>query len=98
MDALNASPDMVQLAARIQLSQKLLEAVRPLLPFNLRAQVQSGPVTDQEWCLLVNGNAASAKIRQLMPDLKQRIADMLGRELNIRIKILQQRNQAVQSR
>lgn len=90
MDALKTSPDMALLSARIQLSQELLKTIRPVLPPNLRPHVLPGPVTDQEWCLLVNGNAASAKLRQLLPDLKQKIVDVMGKELQIRIKILRQ--------
>lgn len=63
------APTLTRLAERARASEALLRSVLPALPANLRALVQAGPLEGEEWCLLVNGNAAAAKIRQLVPDL-----------------------------
>ena len=89
IQALEFEPTMAQLAARIRLSQDLLIAVkRDCLPAGLRKQVLAGPITDAEWCILVRSSAASAKLRNLLPDLEQKTTVLLGRKIAVRLKVL----------
>jgi hypothetical protein len=49
--------------------------------------VQAGPAEGDVWCLLVNGSAAAAKLRQLSPMLVTRLRNR-GWDVNtIRIKV-----------
>jgi hypothetical protein len=80
---------MAQLAARIQLSQDLLIAIkRDCLPTGLKAQVTAGPIHENEWCILVKTSAASAKLRHFLPDLERTVAALLGRHIAVRLKVL----------
>ena len=79
---------MAQLAARVRLSQDLLNAIRLQLPSGLRAHAQAGPITDTEWCLLLKSSAAAAKIRQLMPDIQAEVQRQLGRPMDVRLRVL----------
>lgn len=67
--ALNASPVLANVAKRVQLSQHMLDVIRPLLPPALRTQVQAGPLDDESWCLLVSNPAVGVKLKQLTPAL-----------------------------
>ena len=80
---------MAQLTARIRLSQELLDAIkRECLPSGLRSQVTAGPINDVEWCILVSTSAASAKLRQLLPDVAETVAALLGKKMAVRLKVL----------
>jgi hypothetical protein len=61
------SPSLARLTELVQESSDRLKAIESLLPEALRPAVQAGPIDGETWCLLVNGNAAAAKIRQLLP-------------------------------
>ncbi len=67
--AFQANPELARVSARIRQSQQMLEVIRPLLQPGLRAQVQAGPVAEDNWCLLVGNPAIGVKIRQLTPAL-----------------------------
>ena len=63
------SPTLARLAALAQESNDRLKAVKGLMPDALWSSIKAGPIEDTSWCLLVNSNAASAKMRQLSPAL-----------------------------
>ena len=65
-----------------------LAAIQSLLPDTLRAAVKAGPIEDESWCLLVTGNAAAAKIRQLVPLILTRLNGKGWKVTSIRLKIL----------
>lgn len=69
MQAAESSPTLAGLAALARESGERLKAVENLLPPALRKSVQAGPIEGTSWCLLVKGNAAAAKLRQLLPAL-----------------------------
>jgi hypothetical protein len=53
----------------------------------MRPAIQAGPAEGDVWCLLVNGSAAAAKLRQLSPMLVTRLRSK-GWDVNtIRIKV-----------
>jgi hypothetical protein len=58
-----------------------------LIPTSLRSAIKAGPIDGDAWCLLVEGNAAAAKLRQVLPALLDRLRDR-GWEVNsIRLKV-----------
>lgn len=85
--AAEQSVPLARLMALARESAERLEAVRPLLPPGLRPLVQAGPIEDSTWCLLVSGNAAAAKLRQLLPLLQSHLADRGWQVTAIRIKV-----------
>lgn len=66
----------------------MLKAIEPLLPETLRSAVKAGPIDGESWCLLVNGNAAAAKTRQLIPLIQTRLLRQGWKVNSIRLKIL----------
>lgn len=88
LQAVSNSPTLARLADLVKDSNDRLEAIEPLLPGKLRAAVQAGPIDGDSWCLLVNGNAAAAKLRQLLPTLQTSLQRQGWRVSSIRLKIL----------
>lgn len=85
--AVDAAPSLASLQERIRDSQRYLDEVRNLLPTALRSQVQAGPVTDHEWCMLVGNSAVSTKLRQLVPLLLATLNEKGAQITAIRIKV-----------
>ncbi len=71
--AAEESPTLAALASLARESGERLQAVQGLIPPALRPAVQAGPIEGTEWCLVVKGNAAAAKLRQLLPMLAGRL-------------------------
>ena len=67
--AAQEAPSLARLAALVRESSECLDAVSPLIPPALRPAVKAGPIEAGAWCLLVQNNAAAAKLRQLLPAL-----------------------------
>lgn len=65
--AAQESPSLAHLATLAQESQNRLKALDSLIPAGLHTCIQAGPIDGTSWCLLVSGNAAAAKVRQLTP-------------------------------
>src|SRR4051794_41969680 len=63
------SPTLARLAQLARESGERLKAVEPLIPVALRRLVKPGPIEGSSWCLLVEGNAAAAKLRQGLPGM-----------------------------
>jgi len=64
-----------------------LQAIQPLLPPALRSAIQAGPIEGPSWCLLVKGNAAAAKLRQLAPALAAHLRSKGWDVQGIRLKV-----------
>lgn len=86
-EAVGAAPGLAELQARIRASQRCLERVRELMPHALRSQVSAGPLQDNEWCLLVRSSAAAAKLRQLLPVMREALHESGAQVSAIRIKV-----------
>ncbi|RYF75132.1 MAG: hypothetical protein EOO22_05485 [Comamonadaceae bacterium] len=85
--AVEQSPTLASLATRSADTQNRLRSIQSLIPPELRPAVQAGPVGEKDWCLLVEGSAAAAKLRQLLPSLQARLR-MKGWEVcAIRLKV-----------
>ena len=90
--AAEQSPTLASLAAQTRDTKERLKAVEELIPVDLRAAIQAGPVNDNDWCLLVRGNAAAAKLRQLLPMLQARLQTRGWTVTTIRIKVQSSRS------
>lgn len=86
--AIDASPSLARLSDMVRESSDLLQSVELLLPSALRQHVKAGPIENDAWCLLVSGNAAAAKLRQVLPSLQARLASNGRKITSIRIKVL----------
>jgi hypothetical protein len=68
-------------------SAQRLQSIQSLIPISLRACVHPGPIEGPVWCLLLDNNAAAAKIKQLLPALEAHLRSK-GWEVNaIRLKV-----------
>ncbi|MDB5890472.1 MAG: hypothetical protein JWP47_1303 [Polaromonas sp.] len=86
--AVQNSPALGQLALLMRESSERLKAIEALLPHALRSSIKAGPIDGESWCLLVSGNAAAAKLRQLTPLIQSCLADRGWKVTSIRVKIL----------
>jgi len=89
--AAQASPTLAGLAERARDSAARLQAIEDLVPPPLRAGLLPGPAEGDEWCLLVQGNAAAAKLRQLTPTLLTRLRQRGWPVTTLRIKVRSRR-------
>ncbi|MFN4004995.1 MAG: hypothetical protein ACK4J1_09855 [Hylemonella sp.] len=69
-----------------------LKAVEPIIPAVLRPLVSAGPINGSIWCLIVNGNAAAAKLRQLLPAMQAQLCNKGWQVSAIRLKVQQSRH------
>ena len=86
--AAESSPTLAHLTKLSRESSDRLKAIEPLLPEALLSAVKAGPIDEKNWCLLVDSNAAAAKIRQLIPLLEARLLSKGWKVNSIRLKIL----------
>ena len=85
--AVDEAPVLAQLSALVRDSSARLHAIEHLIPAALRSAVQAGPIDGTQWCVLVKGSAAAAKLRQLLPALEAHLR-VKGWEVSaIRLKI-----------
>ncbi|MDM0011440.1 hypothetical protein QTH87_03210 [Variovorax sp. J22P168] len=91
LEATEGSPTLASLAARARDANERLAAVQDLIPPDMRPAVQAGPAEGDIWCMLVNGSAAAAKLRQLAPMLQSRLRSRGWDVATIRIKVLSRR-------
>ena len=88
-DALGASAPLASLGQRLRDSQGRLDAIRPLLPAAMRGHVRAGPLDEEGWSLLVDSQAVSAKLRQMLPALQAQLRSKGWPDLPLRVKLLQ---------
>ena len=86
--AVGNSPSLARLTDLVRESNHRLKAIETLIPAALRTAVKAGPIDGENWCLLVNGNAASAKVRQLIPLIQASLLRQGWKVKSIRLKIL----------
>ena len=86
--ALNRSESLGSLLQKVRESQSRLQALVGLLPPSLMESIRPGPLDDTQWVLLVDHNAAAAKLRQMLPLLAECLSTAGWPERTIRIKIL----------
>lgn len=86
-EAANDSPTLARLAQLARESSERLAAVQFLIPPPLRPAVKAGPIEGTAWCLLVEGNAAAAKLRQVLPALVAHLCSRGTQVTSIRLKV-----------
>ena len=86
--ALDRSEPLGLLLRRLQEARAHFEAIAPLLPPNLRADIRPGPVEGESWTLLAAHNPAAAKVRQMLPALLQCLqqAGWQGTSIKVRVQ------------
>lgn len=82
------APSLARLTELVRESNDRLKAIESLLPAALRPAVKAGPIDGESWCLLVSGNAAAAKVRQLIPLIQARLLTKGWKVTSIRLKLL----------
>lgn len=85
--ALERNQSLAGLAARLAESQHRLAAVAPLLPAPLAREVRPGPIDEEGWSLLVSNAAVAAKLRHLLPTLREQLTSSGWRDLPLRVRI-----------
>jgi hypothetical protein len=87
LQASQDSPTLARLTELTRDSVARLKAIESLIPAPLRPAVKAGPIEGPVWCLILDNNAAAAKIRQLLPALEAHLR-VKGWELSsIRLKV-----------
>ncbi|MES2186523.1 MAG: DciA family protein [Pseudomonadota bacterium] len=81
------APVLSRLAGLARESGDWLRLAESLIPPLLRASVRPGPIDGPVWCLLVDNNAAAAKLRQLLPALQAHLRSKGKTVETIRLKV-----------
>jgi hypothetical protein len=89
-----AAQDSHTLAKLIDLSREsnaMLQSIQSLIPQNLKLAIKAGPIDTTSngttWCLIVEGNAAVAKLRQLLPKFQAHLLSSGKQITDIRLKV-----------
>lgn len=74
-------------------SSARLKAIQPLIPAALRPAIKAGPIDGPIWCLLLDNNAAAAKIRQILPALEAhlRVKGWVITSIRLKVQISRER-------
>lgn len=86
-EAARESPALAKLLNLSRESSERLQAILFLIPTNLRHAITAGPIDGTTWCLIVDGNAAAAKLRQLVPTLQTHLQTTGQEVTSIRLKV-----------
>ncbi len=86
-EAAEQAPTLARLAQLARESAERLKAVELAIPAALRASVRPGPIDGTTWCLLVDGSAAAAKLRQVLPVLQTQLCSRGWQVTSIRLKV-----------
>jgi hypothetical protein len=84
------SPVLMRLTELTRDSVARLASIQSLIPVALRPSVKAGPIDGVTWCLLLDNNAAAAKMRQLLPSLQAHLRIKGWVVDAIRLKVQQQ--------
>ena len=85
--ALDRCEPLSLLLRRLQQSRAHFDAIAPLLPPTLRADIRPGSVDADCWTLLAAHNAAAAKLRQMLPTLLQLLRQGGWQGTSIKVKV-----------
>lgn len=87
LEASQDSPVLARLTALADDSRARWRVIESLIPPALRTAVTPGPIDGASWCLLVQHNAAAAKLRQLQPALLAHLRGQGWEITAIRLKV-----------
>lgn len=88
MTAIEQSVSLAGLLKVHRQSAHYLELIQTLIPPDLAAHIKAGPIDESGWCLLVQHNAAGAKLRQLLPAISAHLRAKGHPVHQIRVKVL----------
>ncbi len=73
---------------RLQQSNQYLYTLKTVVPAHLYTALQAGPIDseEKEWCILVKGHGAHAKIRQLLPAMLAHLHSHGAHVVQIRLR------------
>jgi len=91
MTAIAQSSSLAGLLQLQKQSAHYLSSIQSVLPAGLGAQIKAGPIDENGWCLLVQHNAAGAKLRQLLPAISARLRTQGHPVHQIRVKVMSNR-------
>ena len=90
-EAAQDSPTLAKLIDLSRESNVMLQSIQSLIPQNLKSAVKAGPIDTTArgttWCLIVEGNAAVAKLRQLLPKFQAHLLSKGKQVTDIRLKV-----------
>lgn len=90
-EATKESPTLAKLIDLSRESNAMLQFIQPLIPSTLRLAIHAGPIETKDngttWCLVVEGNAAAAKLRQLLPKFQAHLLSKGKQIAEIRLKV-----------
>jgi hypothetical protein len=87
LQASQESPTLARLTELSRDSVARLKALESLIPASLRPAIKAGPIEGTSWCLILDNNAAAAKIRQLLPALAAHLRSRGWDVESIRLKV-----------
>ena len=87
LQATQESPALARLSELSAESVARLKSVESMIPAVLRTAIKAGPIDGPNWCLIVNSNAAAAKIRQLLPAMQAHLRAKGWQVSAIRLKV-----------
>jgi hypothetical protein len=90
-EAAQDSPTLAKLMDLSRESNAMLQSIQSLIPHNLKPAIKAGPIDTNDngttWCLIVEGNAAVAKLRQLLPKFQTHLLSRGKQITEIRLKV-----------
>lgn len=90
-EATQESPTLAKLIGLSRESNAMLQSIQSLIPLPLRSAIKAGAVDTTAdgttWCLIVEGNAAVAKLRQLLPKFQAHLHSNRKHVVEIRLKV-----------
>jgi hypothetical protein len=90
-EAAQDSPTLAKLMDLSRESNAMLQSIQSLIPHNLKPVIKAGPIDTNDngttWCLIVEGNAAVAKLRQLLPKFQTHLLSTGKQITDIRLKV-----------
>lgn len=72
-------------------SSARLQSIHALIPTALHSAIKAGPIDGTTWCIILDSNAAAAKIRQLLPAMESHLRTKGWDVESIRLKIQTQK-------
>jgi len=87
LEASQEAPTLARLMDLSRDSAARLKAIESLIPTALRSAVKAGPIEAGVWCLVLDNNAAAAKIRQLLPAFEAHLRSKGWQLTSIRLKV-----------
>ncbi len=93
MQAAHESPTLSHLTQLALESNDRLKSIEPLIPQGIFKTMKAGPIDGATWCLILDNNAAAAKVRQLSPAIQAHLRTKGWNIDTLRLKVQTSRGQ-----